>query len=88
MHRGWYLRATYGLTLEQYQEMVLSQCGSCAICGDVPGRPLFVDHDHKTGEVRALLCLACNSALGQLKDDPRRALRASEYLNEYQGGGC
>ena len=75
--RGWYLKRKYGITLEDYEEMVEAQLGVCAICAGPPlnkGRgdvAMFdVDHNHDTGEVRALLCAMCNRGLGQFVDDP------------------
>lgn len=56
----------YGLTPEDFDRMLKSQNGKCAICGGGPSgrwKTLFVDHDHRTGAVRGLLCHLCNSAL-------------------------
>jgi hypothetical protein len=65
------LRARYGLTVEQYNEMLQSQNGVCAICGGInpEGRNLCVDHNHITGKFRGLLCTTCNVALGGFKAD-------------------
>ena len=65
----------YGLTIEQYDQMVEDQDGCCAICGGEVDR-LRVDHDHETGGVRGLLCHGCNTALGLMADDPERLLAA------------
>jgi Recombination endonuclease VII len=71
----------YGLTLAEYEALEEAQLGCCAICCCKPGtRLLAVDHDHKTGVVRGLLCFQCNSALGQFKDDPAIVARAVAYL--------
>lgn len=66
------LRQRYSLTIEQYEEMFVTQDGVCVICGKpetsknkVGGiRHLSVDHDHKTGKVRGLLCSYCNLKMG------------------------
>lgn len=80
-----YLR-NYGITLEQYDQMVLDQDGCCKICGtDNPGsnRCRFsIDHNHETGEVRGLLCGSCNAALGLFKDNPSTLLSAFNYLTK------
>lgn len=72
----------YGVSLTLYREMLAAQGGACKICGGVnaDGRPLFVDHCHKTGNVRYLLCHCCNSGLGHFKDDPELLAKAIEYL--------
>jgi len=77
------LRRTFGITLEQYNEMYDSQGGCCAICGkpdEVEGRRLAVDHDHGTGRVRALLCGKCNRGLGSFQDNFDILARATRYL--------
>lgn len=72
----------YGFSLEMFNEMVFERAGLCDSCGRLPtdGRDLCVDHNHVNGKVRGLLCSDCNKALGFLKDDPDRAVRAAEYL--------
>lgn len=64
--RNWWYQRTYGISLQEFEEMVKVQGGLCKICGEPPikGRALHVDHDHKTGKVRGLLCFRCNGALG------------------------
>ena len=58
-----------------------SQGNCCAICGAKPkGRRLAVDHDHKTGKVRGLLCMFCNTGLGKFRDDPKLLKKAIGYL--------
>src|SRR5438094_9480440 len=60
--RAGHLKRKFGISLEQYEEMLAKQGGVCAICGAPPpeGTSLHVDHDHETGEVRGLLCFPCN----------------------------
>lgn len=70
----------YGITRKQYEEMVMAQCGLCAICGNSDIKPLSVDHCHETGKVRALLCHPCNVGLGLFKDDVSRLENARAYL--------
>lgn len=71
----------YGITPEQYDEMFDKQKGTCAICGHSPeGRRLDVDHCHRSGEVRGLLCNKCNQAIGLFNDEPNLIERALEYL--------
>lgn len=64
-----HLRYFHGITAEVYQGMFARQQGCCAICVQPQGkRRLSVDHDHKTGKIRGLLCHRCNVALGFLED--------------------
>lgn len=73
-------RAAYGLSVEELAALEERQGGRCAICGRKPKRRLAIDHDHRTGEVRGLLCRDCNLALGLFGDDVRRLLAALAYL--------
>lgn len=73
----------FGIDSEEYEARLKSQRGVCAICKAVPnGIRLGVDHDHKTGQARGLLCVACNTGLGMFKDDPDLLHRAVFYLTE------
>lgn len=72
----------YKITLEDYDKMVDKQ-GGCCDCCHLPastGKFLHVDHDHKTGIVRGLLCTKCNTALGMFGDDPKVIRRAIAYM--------
>jgi Recombination endonuclease VII len=64
------LQLRYGLTLEQYAQMLQNQKGLCAICQNPPkpNKNLAVDHDHRTGQVRELLCSSCNMILGKIEN--------------------
>lgn len=78
-----YLRYGYGITLQDYNELLEAQGGGCGICGvlvDRVGRMLAVDHNHNTGKVRGILCSDCNTALGLLKDSPELLSKAITYL--------
>ncbi|MEU0413022.1 endonuclease VII domain-containing protein [Streptomyces griseorubiginosus] len=76
--RASHLKRHYGLTEAQRDEMVASQMGLCVICLKAPA--VHVDHCHKTGRVRGVLCFNCNSAIGKLGDDPDAVRRAAAYL--------
>lgn len=78
----WHLLRTYGMTVEEYNRMFFLQKGSCPICNTklLQGRTTHVDHDHKTGKIRGLLCEPCNQALGLFRDDPQRCRNAAKYL--------
>lgn len=76
------LRKTYGLSLAQYEAMLRSQGGRCAVCGgDNGGRTLCVDHDHKTGRVRGALCFRCNKYLVGRHRDGKLLRAAADYLD-------
>lgn len=73
----------YGITDAEYQALLLTQKGLCAICGGPPTRKrrsLSVDHCHQTGKIRGLLCGPCNTGLGQFKDLPELLEKALQYL--------
>jgi len=83
------LRSHYGIDIATYDQMFVRQGGRCAICGsqDTGKRRCFhIDHDHETGEVRALLCNKCNPAIGLMDDDPERLEAAARYLRAFQRG--
>lgn len=87
------LKQAFGISLAEYERMFRVQNGVCAICR----RPemalstvrklksLSVDHDHETGQIRALLCQKCNSTLGYMDDDPARLRAAADYIERYRG---
>lgn len=85
------LKKSYGITLQQYEAMGEAQQWSCAICGgkeatkDKDGGPRMmpVDHDHKTGKVRALLCTQCNRGLGMFTDNIKKLKAAADYLEKH-----
>jgi len=79
---GYWVQYKYGISITIYKELFTLQNGACAICKQVcnSGRRLAVDHDHKTGEVRGLLCSRCNKALERLDKVPGWAQSAENYL--------
>lgn len=78
------LKSRYGISLQEYLTLKVKQNYSCAIClrhESTFQKQLAVDHDHKTGKVRGLLCRYCNQyLLTNLNEDAERALRAYKYL--------
>jgi len=82
----WGLQSKYQISLESFEQMFVSQNGSCAICLDEfqTRKDICVDHDHSSGQVRQLLCQKCNSAIGYLKEDVFILYRAIEYLNRWK----
>lgn len=82
-NRNSVLKRKYGISLEEYNIRLEEQDFSCLICnGEEIDRQLAVDHDHKTGKVRGLLCGSCNRALGLFKDSPELMEKAINYLKE------
>lgn len=91
------LKAKFGITIEQYDEMLAAQDGKCAVCGTTEpggrwGTAFMVDHDHaccpgpkSCGQcIRKLLCADCNVGLGAFHDDPDRLIAAAAYLLSIQ----
>ena len=79
-----YIKSTYGLSKDQYLEMLAKQNFVCKICNvhndDAAHGTLCVDHCHSTGKIRGLLCHNCNSAIGLLKESEELLLRSIDYL--------
>lgn len=80
------LMRKYGLTEADYNAMLEQQGGVCAICHrpNFNGKPLFVDHCHATGKVRALLCHQCNAGGGLFSECPDRLRAAARYFELHQ----
>jgi hypothetical protein len=74
-------RSRLGLTLDDYNRLLEAQGGVCAICGGKPKtRRLHVDHDHKSGTVRGLLCFTCNRHVLGKYATPAKLRAAADYL--------
>lgn len=78
----------YGLTKDEYNQMIEKQNHRCLICGSEgdlskPHRPLYVDHNHITGKIRGLLCQNCNFMIGQARDDIEILEKGIRYLKEH-----
>ena len=81
------MKKYYNLTIEDYQNKLTNQLSGCSICGNTimeMGKSLNVDHDHKTGKVRELLCHNCNIGLGNFKDNPELLLKSFLYLIKHK----
>lgn len=81
------LKQNYGISIEDYELMLMAQGGKCAICGSADtgttkSDHFFVDHCHSTNHVRGLLCHHCNLGLGNFKDNPRFLAEAITYLED------
>lgn len=89
MQRNYRLKRDFGIDHAEYERMLASQGGRCAICGTTdPGHHsrdghFCIDHDHRTGEVRKLLCHKCNTMLGIVDDDQEWLAKAIKYLSEH-----
>ncbi len=88
-YRRQHLKRNYGITLEEYDRMYFEQGGVCLTCGKPETaknqyglRRLAVDHDHKTGRVRGLLCTCCNRLIGLARDDVNTLKRIINYLEK------
>lgn len=73
------LKKKYGMSLQDYEDMVSEQDSTCLICEEHVGK-LLVDHCHESGEVRGLLCSPCNTGIGHLREDVKILEKAIEYL--------
>lgn len=93
LEKDYQLQYNFGITLDEYNTKLENQNYCCAICGKESGtdlhsgartKQLSVDHDHRTGLVRGLLCNDCNRAIGQMKDDVKLLRKAAEYLETWE----
>ncbi|ROO88434.1 recombination endonuclease VII [Actinocorallia herbida] len=80
-----HLKRTYGLTPEDVERMLLAQRRLCGICRRRPAA--HVDHDHRSGAVRGMLCFLCNVLLGHAEDDVRVLVAAVGYLERFPSVG-
>lgn len=85
-HRFYHKKYAYGLSAVDFVALYEKQNGKCAIC-DIQFPPLserkklfVVDHNHKTGSVRGLLCQSCNKAIGFFREDESLFIKAVEYI--------
>ncbi len=85
--RSAFLRSHYGITFSEYEDMLKQQRGVCAICGDgkkhKTQKYLHIDHNHKTSKVRGLLCIRCNTIIGNCKEDVDILQRAIKYIYKH-----
>lgn len=90
------LRTRYAVEIGLIEQLYEMQEGCCSICGkhgESPGavdhgdrmKVLHIDHDHKTGGIRGLLCIGCNIGLGGFRDDPVALVSAAHYLQQKRG---
>lgn len=75
------LMVLYGLSLEKFEGLFEAQQGRCAICKRE--QKLFVDHNHTTKKVRALLCARCNFGIGHFSESPELLRFAADYLEQH-----
>lgn len=75
----------FGISPAQFEEKLAQQGGKCAACGKIPSdaRRPHIDHDHRTGKVRGILCHGCNVSLGMLRDDVDTILKLAAYLKSH-----
>lgn len=83
------LKRSFGITLDQYNEMFANQRGCCSICNRHQkeySKTFHADHCHATNRIRSLLCEHCNYGLGKFRDDPVVLQRAIDYLKKHSLG--
>ena len=78
------LTRKYGISVETYKKMLAEQDGKCAICKQPFTLTPFIDHCHKVGKVRGLLCRGCNTGLGNFQDSIENLEQAIRYLEKYK----
>ena len=82
--KEYHLMIKYGLSMSDFNNLLLAQNNRCAICNEpldlTNSYRIHIDHNHLTGKVRGILCNKCNLAIGLLRDNPEYTKRATEYL--------
>lgn len=83
-----HLKRYYGITIEDFNKILTEQNNKCAACGDDFNNVVkpHVDHNHKTEEVRGLLCMRCNTSLGLLQENERKILNLAKYAGKISRG--
>jgi hypothetical protein len=76
-------RKAYKYKVSHKTIVALHSKGCCQVCGETDQSTFVIDHDHKTGEVRDLLCRSCNLILGYAKDNPEILRKLADYLNHH-----
>lgn len=84
MKQAWtHLKKRFGISESEYLKKLRDQMYLCDVCRLPNGKTLAVDHDHKTGKLRSLLCSHCNIGLGCFKDSPELLRAAASYLERH-----
>ena len=83
LNREQYFKHNWGITLSEFDAMKQKQDGCCGCCGK-KSEKLVLDHDHKSGLLRQLICSACNSGIGYFSDDPEKLKLTIAYLERHQ----
>lgn len=84
--KGYQLKIRYGISLETFRALLQTQENSCAVCRvelSAESRSAVVDHCHKTGRIRGILCRQCNTGLGHMKDSRKVLTLAAAYLAKH-----
>lgn len=79
------LKAKYGITHDQYIALFRKQGNKCAVCGRTKSGGngyMAVDHDHRTGKVRGILCQPCNTSIGKMNEDPQLLRKLANYVEK------
>jgi hypothetical protein len=77
------LKRSYGISTDQYNDMMNKQNGKCSICNEPLKKP-NIDHEHQTGYVRDILCHNCNTGIGYFKENPELLQKGIEYLEKHK----
>lgn len=82
--RDAHLKRAYGIDKIIFNELARKQNWRCAICSDRPLKTLVIDHCHKTGVIRGLLCSSCNHLIGNAKESSRILIEAISYVERFK----